>query len=128
MKDKNKKAPPSKLRYDKAHPTVSCRVEKDLYDELEVIRKKEGKSLADILKIGLGRLEEKVADCENTRNEGIYEGYNAGFSEAEEAFKVVYPCNICSGLVAISTGEEKDAAAQYMFEHGWGHKSCHKSR
>jgi hypothetical protein len=33
-----------------------------------------GKTLADILKIGLDRLEEKVADCEIARNESIYEG------------------------------------------------------
>src|SRR5208283_3087690 len=108
MKEKEKKTSPSRSRYEKSHPTVSCRVPKDLYDELETISKKEGKSLADILKIGLGRLEEKVADCENARNEGLYEGYMVGFSEAEEAFKVIYPCNVCSGLVALSTGEEKD--------------------
>ena len=125
MKDKNRKAPPSKLRYDKAHPTVSCRVEKDLYSELEVIRKKEGKSLADILKIGLGRLEEKAAECENARNEGIYEGYMVGFSEAEKAFKVTYPCSVCGEMIRVSAVEEKEAIMQFMVEHNWAHHSCH---
>jgi hypothetical protein len=126
MKEASKKVPPSRARYDEAHPTVSCRVSKDLYDELETISKKEGKSLADILKIGLGRLEEKAADCENARNEGIYEGYMVGFSEAKKAFKVMYPCIVCGEMITVSTVEEKEAIMQYMVEHNWGHHSCHK--
>jgi predicted DNA-binding protein len=128
MKEKSKKVPPSRDRYEKANPTVSFRLPKETNDELEIMREKEGKSNADIMKIGMGKLGAKAAEDNKIRDEALLEGYNAGFSDAEKAFKVMYPCNVCSELVVLGTGEEKDAAAQYMLEHGWGHKSCHKSR
>ena len=136
MKEEKKKAPPSRLRYEQAHPTVSCRVPKEMYDELEIMKKSEGKSLADILKIGLGRLEMKAAEdlemkaAEDSeiRNEALVEGFEGGYSDAEGVFKVTYPCSVCGGMMVVSGAEEKAAITRYMREHGWGHQSCQDKR
>lgn len=47
--EKKKRNPPSKLRYDKAHPTVSVRVTQELYQKLDALRRKNGISLREIL-------------------------------------------------------------------------------
>jgi TetR/AcrR family transcriptional regulator, cholesterol catabolism regulator len=47
--------PPSKQKYDRAHPTVSVRVTDDLYHELEALRENGGRSLRDILKSAVER-------------------------------------------------------------------------
>jgi len=128
MNDKNNKVPPSRGRYEKANPTVSCRVSREMDGELEIMRKKEGKSIADILKIGLGKLEVKTAEDNKIRDEALLEGYNTGFSDAKKTFMVQYPCSVCGEMITVSTAEEKEAIMQYMVEHNWGHDSCHKSR
>ncbi len=128
MKEKKRKTPPSRLRYEQTHPTVSCRVSKEMYDELKMIEKGEGKSLTDILKIGLGRLEVKVGEEDEIRNEALCEGFEEGFSDAEKTFKVTYACSVCGGMMVVSCAEEKAAITQYMREHGWGHQSCHDRR
>ena len=47
-----RKVPPSRIKYENNHPTVSCRVSKEIYDRLTESKKLDGKSFADILKIG----------------------------------------------------------------------------
>lgn len=39
---------------------MSSRVSKELYDRLQVVKKAEGKSITDVLKVGVGLLEVKV--------------------------------------------------------------------
>jgi len=53
--------PPSKLKYDRANPTVSVRVTHDLYQELDAIRKISGRSLRDILKGAVEREQAGIA-------------------------------------------------------------------
>ena len=52
---KKRHAPPSRLRYEESHPTVSVRVSRELYDDLGELRAKSGKSLGDILREAVGR-------------------------------------------------------------------------
>ncbi len=127
MKDKKKKTSPSRARYEKDHPTVSCRLPKEMFEDLETVRKNEGKSLADVIKIGLGLLKVKSAKDDDIRNQGIEEGFKAGFSDAKNIYMVVYPCSVCDGMMEVRSAKEKEAIAQYMQEHNWGHDSCHKS-
>ena len=128
MKEKSKRVPPSRDRYEKANPTVSCRVSKEMNDALEIIRKREGKSIADILKIGLGKLEVKATADSKIGDTALLEGYNTGFSDAKKTFMIEYPCSVCGEMITVSTAEEKEAIMQCMVEHNWGHDSCHKSR
>ncbi len=40
---------PSRARYEQAHPTVSDRVPKEIYDRPQAIKRTEGRSFADFL-------------------------------------------------------------------------------
>lgn len=52
---KPRSKPPSRQRYEKSHPTVSFRIDRELYDELKDLKSKAGLSVADILRVGMER-------------------------------------------------------------------------
>jgi hypothetical protein len=119
---KYKRKPPSRVRYERSHPTVSCRVTKGIYDRLRETKEREGKSFADILKIGLGILEAKAKKDEKAYSRGYKDGYH----QAELRFKVTYRCNVCGELITVNTREARQAVKEYMQDHGWGHRACHE--
>jgi len=125
---KEKRKAPSRVRYERNNPTVSCRVPREIYDTLQDIKEREGKSSADILKIGLGILKVKAEKRDEIREEAYSEGYNDGYRNAELEFKIMYPCSVCGETIALSSEKAKRAASKYMEEHGWGHAECHKKR
>jgi len=55
---KRRSTPPSRRRYEASHPTVSFRVDLDLYAELKALKQTSNLSVADILKVGLGKCEQ----------------------------------------------------------------------
>lgn len=112
--------PPSRLRYERSHPTVSCRVSLKTYRALDKARQDEGWSFADMLKAGLGTLR---ADAEMQQK-----AYEQGHRDAEKRFKVSYPCSVCGRPIAIEGQQAKQSAAQYMSEHGWAHTECHAKK
>lgn len=128
MKRDIKRKPPSRVRYEDSHPTVSCRVQKELYERLQKINKKQGRSFADILKVGVGVLEVKVAKEEVVRKRGYDEGYKKGYGDARSMYAVGYLCNVCGGVLTVSSEEERKAIKSYMKDHAWGHGSCHEKR
>jgi flagellar biosynthesis/type III secretory pathway protein FliH len=79
-----RKAPPSRIKYENSHPTVSCRVSKELYDRLSKSKEVDGKSFADILKIGLGIAEKDDKKLVEAKQESYDEGYNEGHKDALE--------------------------------------------
>lgn len=113
-----RRKPPSRLRYEQSHPTVSCRVSLKTYRVLDKARHNEGWSFADMLKAGLGTLR---AAAEMQR-----EAYQQGYLDAEKQFKVSFPCSGCGRPIAVEGQQAKQSAAQYMREHGWGHIECHR--
>ena len=97
--------PPSRIRYEEGNPTVSCRVSKDIYDRLVAAKEVEGKSFADILKIGLGKQEVQAKKVKVARQQARDEGYKKGYADAALRYKVIYHCTKC-GLpmeVAVSS-------------------------
>lgn len=56
-KGKTKRLPPSRLRYLQAHPAITIRVPRDLYNRLVEHRAETGLSFAQILEIGAGILQ-----------------------------------------------------------------------
>src|SRR3989304_2007661 len=108
------KKPPSRVRYEAANPTVSCRVPKEVYDRLQVIRRTEGRSFADVLKIGLGILEVRAKEEGEIRKQSHREGYKKGYAEAEGLYKVVYPCNVCWKPLEVTSTNAKAAVKQFM--------------
>ncbi len=82
-----RKAPPSRIKYEKSHPTVTCRVSKELYDRLDKSRKVDGKSFADILRRGLGIVEKNNKKLIQAKNKGWIEGYEEGLEDGKNEAK-----------------------------------------
>jgi len=121
-----KKKAPSRVRYEEAHPTVSCRISRIVYDKLQKAKEAEGKSFGDILKIGLGIIDERVEEELKIRKKAYDQGYNKGYAEAKRLYMVTYPCNVCGETIELESAKAKEAASESMQEHGWGDSACHK--
>jgi len=119
-----KKKTPSRVKYEKSHPTVSFRTNKELYDRLQTVKKAEGKSTADVLKVGLGLLEVKVGKEKEARRQGYEEGFEKGYEEAQALYKVTFPCSVCGKAIEVTAKATKEAIKGYMRERGWGHADC----
>ena len=114
---RKKHYPPSRLRYDQSHPTISVRVDRQMYDRLQTLKEQSGKSLGDVLREALGT---QVPSAKNAHNRG----YKKGLSEAEDRYRVRYRCSVCGGILTITSTEGKAAAARLMREAGWAHSRC----
>lgn len=119
-----RRKPPSRVRYEAQNPTVSCRVPKDVYERMEELRNSEDMSFADILKVGLGKLEPKAQQSAKARKIGYEEGYD----EARRRYCVTYACDVCGKPIAVQSDEEKQIIANCMRREGWGHGACHEKR
>ena len=74
---KRRPTPPSRRRYEASHPTISCRVDPELYGQLKALKEKANLSVTDILKIGLER-------CEPIVGEAFRNGFMSALAEAYE--------------------------------------------
>jgi predicted CopG family antitoxin len=119
-----KKKTPSREKYEKENPVVGFRISRELYDRLQSVKKAEGKSITEVLKVGVGLLEVKVRKEKEIRVQAYDEGWEKGASEAEELYSVSYSCSVCGEEIVVTTDEEKRAIKKYMREHGWGHANC----
>lgn len=99
----------------------------EIYDRLKKVKKGEGKSFTDILNVGLGILEVKMKNDLEFGAFSYEEGYDLGYTEADNLHKVTYPCKICGQTMIVTSAEEKEAIKTYMQEHGWGHRECQES-
>ena len=120
----SKRKPPSRARYEQSHPTVSCRVPKDVYDRLTRAKQADRKSFTDILKVGLGLVELGVKKQAEARKKGYDEGYKKGYADATILYKVTYHCSKCGQVIEIQNPNTKQAIDEYMREKGWGHQTC----
>jgi hypothetical protein len=116
MKRKTHK-PPSRIKYDESHPTLSTRVDRKLYDDVKELQRLTNKSLTEIFEEAVRKQKPWAKDAYDL---GKKEGYNT----AKREFAVDYRCSVCGGLITINTENEKKAAAQYMREKGWAHGKC----
>ena len=72
---KRRPLPPSRERYQQSHPTVSLRVDLDLFAQLKGLKEQSGLSVADVLKVGLERCEPLVGEAHHT-------GFMGGLAES----------------------------------------------
>jgi len=124
MKKGKKAKTPSRVEYEQQHPTVSFRTSRDLYDRLQKVKKAEGKSVADVLRIGVGLLEVQVEQEDRIREEAYEAGREQGFGEAYDGYAVEYPCSVCGRQLVVTTKEEKEFIKRKLREAGWGHSDC----
>lgn len=119
---KKKQSPPSRVKYEAKNPVVSIRVPLDLYEALGKFKRAQGVSMADVLKIGLGKAK---PDLDTAWLKGAEEGYETGYSVAQSEFEVTYWCSRCRRChLSILTPEEKEDAANLMFRAGWHDPDC----
>lgn len=110
---KKKQPPPSKIKYDKSHPTISIRVSQDLKKQLDEIREMSGKSIGDILREAVG-----------VQGESIKNAWKRGLSYGKGIYGVWYKCSVCGGNILIQSADAKKDAGKLMREVGWHHGSC----
>ena len=99
-KGKRRSTPPSRRRYEASHPTVSVRVDPELYGELKALKKKAGLSVADVLRVGMERRGPLVG-------EAFRNGCMSALAEAYEA--VCEDCEDAVMAIAIAQGAEPDS-------------------
>jgi len=116
--------PPSRVRYEQSHSTMSCRLDKDTRDLLQQrLEDLGGVSFADFVKDSLGLLQLKIPDTEEIKETAWAEGYD----QAEKDCQIWYYCAVCGERMDIGPNSNSHTAIiGYMKEHGWGHASCHK--
>jgi len=123
-KAKGAHKPPSRVRYEQSHPTVSCRLSKDEYDLLKrCLDNLGGVSFADFVKDSLKILQLKVPETREIKEKARRAGYDQGKKEHQ----IWYYCNICKKRIDVAPNSESHKAViSFMQEHGWGHTSCHE--
>ena len=130
---KVRRKPPSRIRYEQEHPTVSARVDRTLYERLTRIREKEGKSFADVIREAV-RVQERSTErayqrgFSDGRAQGRRDGYQQGFAEAKKTYVVRYRCSICDGWLELSGEEGKAVARECLEDGGWGHSIASVTR
>ena len=121
-KKNKKKIPPSRQRYEQTHPVVSIRLSREISESLEKFKQAHGLSLADILKLGLDKAK---LDLEIAHSRGMEDGYLIGYGSAQDEYEVTYWCGHCRGRhLSITTEEEREAAANFMYRAGWHDPDC----
>ena len=105
--------PPSRIRYDQAHPVLGTRVSKQEYDAVKAFQAKNGWSFAKFIRVALQRESSKYDHA-----------WKAGFAEAKRKYAVYYPCSVCGGVIPITQADERTAAAEALERAQWGHGQC----
>ena len=133
-RSKKRRTPPSRLRYEASHPTVTVRVSRELYDQLQTLRNEANFSYAEILKTGLDKLEPTAEEAyqrgfqdgqEQGGRKRHGDGIKKGWDWAVGMFEVRYYCSRCGRKhLAITTDAEKASAAEAMYDAGWHDPEC----
>lgn len=123
---KKRNPPPSRVRYERSHPTVTIRVDSELYEQLQEMRSTGGFSYAEVFRAGLDKASLVVGKAlEEARQEGYQEGLAEGSEAAKRKYSVGYYCARCKRKhLIIVHDKEKAAAARLMFDAGWHSPRC----
>lgn len=113
-KGKGSRVTPSREKYEESHPVVSVRVSPEMREDLEEVNTASGMSIADVLRVGLDKAKPAVE-----------EAFHVGYYDAMREYEVEYWCDRCGERhVSLTSAEEKEAAAAYMYDHGWHDTRC----
>ncbi|GAI90851.1 unnamed protein product [marine sediment metagenome] len=116
--------PPARVRYEKGHPTVSCRLDKDTHDLLKQrLEDLGGVSFADFVKDALGIQQAKMPDIEEIKEQA----YNEAYDQAKKNYQIWYYCAECRERINVEPDSDSHKAMiGFMKEHGWAHANCHR--
>ena len=121
----NKSKPPSRVRYEQTHPTISMRVSRELYDRLDAVRIGEGKSWGDVWREAL-KVQQRTANRAYNRglNDGLARGREEGEATAKAKYLVTFRCSGCGGPTEVSSDNVRAAVREYLEQQRWGHSRC----
>ncbi|PVV83301.1 hypothetical protein [Dehalogenimonas alkenigignens] len=105
--------PPSRIKYEKAHPTISARVSQELYEEIKAFLATTNQSLADLLLIALGKHKPDVDKA-----------FEAGSEIATQMYRIVFKCPGCGEEIEVMGEQILRSAGMILSESGWGHIKC----
>jgi hypothetical protein len=118
--NETKHQPPSRIRYEKSHPCVTCRVSQAEYDQLDKIRQTQGKSFRQLLLTGAQMIDETVGDQEAA--------YREGWDDAKKDPIPLGVCPSCGKPMTWKLANEKDRQllAETIETAGIAHSKCPK--
>jgi hypothetical protein len=122
MPKKIKRTPPSRLRYEKAKPTVSARMPEQKRVKLKASLKTMGLSLSKVLTLLADELEIKAKPIEALR----LESFETGYQKARMKYQVVYYCAECKRRVIVLSADDKQAISEFIREQQWCCDSCNR--
>jgi len=112
--------PPSRIRYEQSHPTVSCRLDSETHTLLQQRLEELGEvSFADFVKDALGTLQLKMPDVKAISKTAREEGYK----QAKKDYEIWYFCKVCRKPITISPNSDSHKAVIGHME-GWRHTAC----
>ena len=117
-KDSHK--PPSRIKYERSHPTLSCRLDKQTHDLLYKRLKDNGLSFADFVKSQLGVLELKIPDVKKIQNEA----YQKGYAKAINEYRIQLLCQKCWKPMTVMPNDNLHKAIREQIEGVWFHSNC----
>ena len=115
---KRKHKPPSRIKYEQSHPVISTRISAQLHEQLKEYLASREESLADFIRESLGVQKPLIEEIEAT-------AWNKGYDQAEEDYRIIYPCSKCGkGIEMLPGSSSHKAIIEYLKEWGWVHKNC----
>jgi predicted RNA-binding Zn-ribbon protein involved in translation (DUF1610 family) len=105
--------PPSRLRYEASHPTVTVRLSAEVHERLLKLRQTTGKSVADILREAVGVQEASAGSA-----------YDRGYQAAKALYAVTWKCPVCGKDVTARAEKSKKLAGEYLAQLGGKHSEC----
>lgn len=124
MAKKKTKKTPSRVKYEKKHPTFSFRSYEELEARIQEVKKAEGISNTNIVEAGVGAFEVKVKKEEEIRQQIYDEVWEEVVNAAWDLWAVTYPCSKCRKQMTVDTEEEKKAVRKFIIASGWHHGDC----
>jgi len=146
--------PPSRIRYEAAHPIISFRISKPWYDEMKQLLAENNISIADFFKISLNKQQTDFTEAydkaktegfskgKNTGyNEGfaagqqecynkgyavgLQQGYNQGYDKAKAEYCIWFYCFGCDSALIIKSGSNIHRfIIDMLLYYRWGHPGC----
>lgn len=129
-----KHRPPSRAKYDAAHPTIGVHTNRATYDRLIALRERTGLPFGQLILRTLGEVELQIDVAHETGRRsgrrdgkavGHAKGREEGHAEAVNDFQITLPCPGCDDEMVLRAGTlMADAAVAWLKERGWRHTNC----
>jgi predicted transcriptional regulator len=113
--------PPSRERYQATHPTVTLHLNLATDARLKELMQKTSLSRAQVVEEALGLVESRVEEAQAASDRG----YQLGFADAVDRFRITFPCAWCDGEMELTRGSvAAQAATDLLVDETWAHSAC----